>query len=336
MGQNDQLAGIRLQDGTEIACQLAVVAVGVKPNSRLAREAAALIGSTGGIVVDRHMKTSAPDIYAAGDCVESTHLITGAGVFAPYGDLANLQGRVAGENAVMGDTATHPGTIQTGICQIFDYAAGSTGLSERAARGCRLRRPGNRNQRWSGQARLHAGKAPRDSVGRAPHNRPDPRSAVCRSRRREQADRHLGDGHPVPFDNRRYGQRRSAVHTPFSLAIDHSITTAHLMQNKLQGHMQGISAAEVRRRTDAGDTLFVVDVRSQAEFDQMRLGVGEYLIPLDTLRGRLSELPPTKTMKSSATARSPCAVRSGTGSGGAWVAQGQGHGRRHRRLAVPA
>src|SRR5690606_18457429 len=69
-----------------------------------------------------------------GDCIELPNLITGKKVLAPYGDLANLQGRIAGENAVLGNRVTFPGTIQTGICKVFDYAAGSTGLSEKAAR----------------------------------------------------------------------------------------------------------------------------------------------------------------------------------------------------------
>ncbi len=80
------------------------------------------------------MQTSDPDIYAVGDCVEINNLITGKKVLAPYGDLANLEGRVAGENAATGNSATFPGTIQTGICKVFDYTAGSTGLSEKAAR----------------------------------------------------------------------------------------------------------------------------------------------------------------------------------------------------------
>jgi len=80
------------------------------------------------------MQTTDPDIYAVGDCVEMLHRITGRKVLAPYGDLANLQGRVAGENAASVNCVTFPGTIQTGTCKVFDYAAGSTGLSESNAK----------------------------------------------------------------------------------------------------------------------------------------------------------------------------------------------------------
>ncbi len=83
--------------------------------------------STGGIEVNEYMQTSDPDIYAVGDCVETLHRITGKKVLAPYGDLANLQGRVAGENAILGNVVTFPGTIQTGICKVFDYLGGLHG-----------------------------------------------------------------------------------------------------------------------------------------------------------------------------------------------------------------
>ncbi len=134
LGEKGKLTGVKLQNGTELPCEPAVVAIGVSPNVKLAKEAGLEIGAIGGIVVNEHMQTSDPDIYAAGDCVESTNLITGKKVHAPYGDLANLQGRVAGDNAAAGNNVTFPSTIQTGICKVFDFAAGSTGISEKAAR----------------------------------------------------------------------------------------------------------------------------------------------------------------------------------------------------------
>ena len=79
------------------------------------------------------MQTSDPDIYAVGDCVECTSLVTGRKVRAPYGDLANLQGRVAGKNLVRPGSARFPGITQTGICKIFDYTVGVTGISAKQA-----------------------------------------------------------------------------------------------------------------------------------------------------------------------------------------------------------
>ena len=133
LGDKGQLNAIKLQDGTEISCELAVVATGVIPNTKLAAEAGLKIGDKGGISVDTYMQTSDPNIYAIGDCVEIPNLISGIKVHAPLGDMANLQGRVAGENVINGNIAQFCGTIQTGICKVFDYGVGSTGLSEQNA-----------------------------------------------------------------------------------------------------------------------------------------------------------------------------------------------------------
>ena len=94
LGENDKLTAVKLNDGTELPCDLAVLAIGVAPNSKLARDAGLNVSQTGGIVVDEFMQTSDPDIYAIGDCVEVPNLITENKVYAPFGDLANLQGEL--------------------------------------------------------------------------------------------------------------------------------------------------------------------------------------------------------------------------------------------------
>ena len=81
---------------------------------------------------------------------------------------------------------------------------------------------------------------------------------------------------------------------PFSLAIDHFVATAHVMQNKMKNRMKGVSAAQVKEKLDAGAPLFILDIRDAVEFEGMRLGIGEILIPLGALRRRLNELPTDK------------------------------------------
>ncbi len=83
LGENGKLKAVKLNDGTEIPCDLAVVAIGVIPNSKLAKDAGLEISPTGGIVVNGYMQTSDPDIYAVGDCVEIPNLITQKPVHAP-------------------------------------------------------------------------------------------------------------------------------------------------------------------------------------------------------------------------------------------------------------
>ncbi len=294
LGENGRLTGVKLQNGIELPCELAVVAIGVSPNSKLARDAGLEIGSTGGIVVNEYMQTSDPDIYAAGDCVESLNLITGKKVHAPYGDLANLQGRVAGENAATANSVTFPGTIQTGICKVFDFAAGSTGLSEKAAQA--------------------AGFTDIETVINASPDKPGFMAGLLLVTKlivERKSGKILGAQCVGPGDvSKQLAIWAMAIKgglsvddmvnadlpyaPPFSLAIDHSIATAHIMQNKLKGRMKGVSCSEVKKKLDGGATPFILDARGPDEYEQMRIGVGERLIPIGALRNRLNELPEDK------------------------------------------
>ena len=118
-----------------LEADLAIVGVGIEPCVELAEEAGAEIGPTGAIRVDPHMKTTLPDVWAAGDCVETVNLVSGKPAWIPLGDTANQMGRVAGTNAATGeDTLEFPGTLGTGIFKVFELGVGKTGLSEEEAR----------------------------------------------------------------------------------------------------------------------------------------------------------------------------------------------------------
>ncbi|MCA3747587.1 MAG: FAD-dependent oxidoreductase [Rubrobacter sp.] len=117
--------------GEVVEAGLVVAGIGIKPNTDLARRAGARIGATGAVWTDRHQRTSLPDVWAAGDCAQTTNLITGGPAWVPLGDTANQMGRVAGTNAALGEDAEEfPGVLGTGIFKVFDLAAGKTGLSE--------------------------------------------------------------------------------------------------------------------------------------------------------------------------------------------------------------
>lgn len=294
LGENGRLTGVKLQNGDELECELAVVAIGVSPNSQLAGKAGLQLGSTGGILVDEHLQTSDEDIYAAGDCIECWHAVVGKKLHAPYGDLANLQGRIAGENAILGNRAAFPGTVQTGICKIFDYSAGSTGLSEASARASGIAqvvtalnaspdKPGFLKGKLLVTKLVADGATGRilgaQCIGPGDVSKQIAIWAMAIQGRMTVEDMVNAD---LPYA------------PPFSLAIDHSIATAHILQNKLNGLMDGISAVELKLRLEAGNKPFLVDCRGSDEFEQMRLGIGEHLIPLGALRGRLAELPASK------------------------------------------
>ena len=111
-----------------------VVATGLRPNVEIAESAGIALGPTGAIAVDDRMQTSAASVFAAGDCVETTHLVTRRPAWIPLGTTANKQGRVAGENASgLGGRARFPGVMGTMVTQIFGLECARTGLSEREA-----------------------------------------------------------------------------------------------------------------------------------------------------------------------------------------------------------
>jgi NADPH-dependent 2,4-dienoyl-CoA reductase/sulfur reductase-like enzyme len=132
-------AGGRLQvnaitgDGSAVtrAADVVLVVVGVRPDTGLAREAGAGLGVRGAIAVDPSMRTSLPDVFAAGDCVITHHRLLGE-TYLPLGTTAHKQGRVAGENA-LGGHREFAGSLGTQVVKIFDHAAARTGLRDHEA-----------------------------------------------------------------------------------------------------------------------------------------------------------------------------------------------------------
>jgi NADPH-dependent 2,4-dienoyl-CoA reductase/sulfur reductase-like enzyme/rhodanese-related sulfurtransferase len=293
LGEDGRLTGVKLKNGIELPCELAVVAVGVKPNSHLAQAAGLGIGERGGIAVNGFMQTSDPDIYAVGDCVEIPHRITGEKVLAPYGDLANLEGRVAGQNVVNGNQVEFPGTIQTGVCKVFDFSAGSTGLSESRARKAGydavsvVTAAPDKPHFMGGKLlvlKMVADKASGRLLGFQAVGPGDVSKRVATAAMAIQGELTISDlvNADLPYA------------PPFSPAIDNFIMTAHVLENKMAGRMKGLTSREVRDRLQDGAAPYLLDVRGPDEFEQMRLGLGENLIPLGALRNRLDELPQDK------------------------------------------
>ena len=112
---------------------LAILATGIEPNTELAAEAGVEIGQTGAIRVDEHMETNLPGVYAAGDCAEALHLVTGRPAYIPLGTTANKMGRVAGANAA-GRRERFGGVVGTAILNIFGLGVAFSGLSVEQAR----------------------------------------------------------------------------------------------------------------------------------------------------------------------------------------------------------
>ena len=120
-------------DGGEIAADFGVIALGVVPESGLARAAGLALGQRESIAVDAHMRTSDPDIYAVGDAVEVRHAVTGRPALIALAGPANKQGRIAADNICGGDSV-YRGSQGSSIIKIFSLTAAATGLNEKTAR----------------------------------------------------------------------------------------------------------------------------------------------------------------------------------------------------------
>ena len=119
-------------NGFQRVTDLVIVAVGVNSSTQLAQTAGVQMGIRGAIQVNRRMETNIPDIYAAGDCVETYHRILQHNTYLQLGTTAHKQGRIAGENAVGGDREFE-GSLGTQVVKVFDVAAARTGLHDEDA-----------------------------------------------------------------------------------------------------------------------------------------------------------------------------------------------------------
>jgi CoA-dependent NAD(P)H sulfur oxidoreductase len=121
-----------LTDQGDYEGDMVLLAIGVRPDARLAQSAGLRIGQTGAISVDFSQRTSIENIYAAGDCCESFHMVSRRWVNIPLGDIANKQGRVAGRN-IGGKPLTFAGVVGAQSFRLFDLECAATGLSEKEA-----------------------------------------------------------------------------------------------------------------------------------------------------------------------------------------------------------
>jgi NADPH-dependent 2,4-dienoyl-CoA reductase/sulfur reductase-like enzyme len=132
-GDGSSVTGAATDSGMSINADIALIGVGIRPNSEIARDAGIDLGRTGAINVNRRMETNIPDIYAAGDCAEAYHLVLRRNVYIPLGTTANKQGRVAGEN-VAGGNASFAGIVGTAVFKTFNLEVGRTGITEKEAK----------------------------------------------------------------------------------------------------------------------------------------------------------------------------------------------------------
>jgi NADPH-dependent 2,4-dienoyl-CoA reductase/sulfur reductase-like enzyme/peroxiredoxin family protein/rhodanese-related sulfurtransferase/TusA-related sulfurtransferase len=286
--QGEKLEAV-LSSGDVVSCDLAILAIGVRPEVELAREAGLKIGELGGIAVDKHMRTSDPNIYAVGDAVEVEHFVGGFSSLIPLAGPANRQGRIAADN-IFGRDSEYRKTQGTAICKVFDLAIGATGLSERA-----IRKAGMSYEKIYVHPASHAGYYP----GASPITLKlifDPQNGTVLGAQAvgsEGVDKRID----VIATAIRAGMTvmdlkdlELSYAPPYGSAKDPVNYAGFVASNVISGDMRLCHVDEV---SHPAENQLLLDVRTAEEVQTGTLP-GAVHIPVDELRERLGELPKEK------------------------------------------
>jgi len=133
LSETDEAVRVEFEAGEALTADALVCALGVRPALPFAGDAGLATGDSGGLLVDRRMATTVPGVYAAGDCVELTHHVSGQPIYLPMGSLANRQGRLVGD-IIAGREAVAPPVLGSTVVKVFDITAACTGITAAAAR----------------------------------------------------------------------------------------------------------------------------------------------------------------------------------------------------------
>ncbi|BEH73102.1 FAD-dependent oxidoreductase [Edwardsiella tarda] len=282
---------LTLSEGSELVSGMVIMAIGVRPESRLAQAAGLALGASGGIRVDSGMRTSAPDIYAVGDAVEAPPFDAALPPLVPLAGPANRQGRIAAD-AMLGRASHYRGSQAASVCQIFDLTVASVGLSEKLLR---------RQQRPYETVFVHGPS----HAGYYPHATPislklifDPRNGAILGAQavgKEGVDKRID----VLSVAQRAGLTVADLEhlelcyaPPYNSARDLVNQAGMLANNVLCGDTAICHVADLEQRDPARQCL--LDIRSDEELATFGTYPQALHIPLDELRARLDELPRDK------------------------------------------
>lgn len=276
-----------------VCADLALLAVGVAPETDLAARAGLSLGIRGAVLVDGHMRTSDPDIYAVGDAVQVKNSVTGRDALVPLAGPANKQGRIAADN-IVGKPSLYRGAQASSVLKLFDLTAACTGLTERAAR-------------ETGYAAESALLFSPDHATYYPGAKNMTLKVVF-----DRADGKILGAQAVGFGgtDKRIDVLAAAVRAgmtaqdlteldlcyapPYSSAKDPVNMAGYVIGNILDGTVRQHTWRDVEKLSADRDALFL-DVQTRGEYEAAHLA-GAVNIPVDELRGRMGELDKTKTI----------------------------------------
>jgi NADPH-dependent 2,4-dienoyl-CoA reductase/sulfur reductase-like enzyme/rhodanese-related sulfurtransferase len=285
-----------------IEADIVIMAAGVRPRGGLARAAGLLVSPRGGIIVDERLQTSDPDIFAAGDCIETTHLVSGKKCHGPLGSLANRQGRIVADN-LAGLSSRFPGWGGSFIMKAFEVCVGATGLTLAAARAAGF----DADQVITAQS---------DRAHFFPEQAVIPLLMVFDRQSRKilglQGFGPMGDGilaridaaagliaHGGTIDD--CSSLDLAYAPPFATALDALNATANVADNKARGRLKTLSIDDYLAWMDdfaSRPDWLALDVRHPAEAAAFtaKFGAAWLALPYPEIRTRYQEIPKDKEL----------------------------------------
>ena len=282
---------VLLRDGVSVSADMVILAIGVAPESTLAKKAGLALGIKGSILVNDRMQTSAPDIYAVGDAVQVKHFVTGADSLIPLAGPANKQGRIAADNICGGDSR-YLGSQGSSVIKVFDMTAATTGINEGSAK----------------KAGLHVDKVILSPMSHAGYY-PGGKMMTMKIIFEKETYRLLG-AQIIGYEgvDKRIDVLATAIHAglkgnqlkdldlayapPYSSAKDPVNMAGFMIDNLARGQLKQWHLADEEKLPRDGSVI-LLDTRTAAEYNRGHVA-GFRNIPVDELRERIGELEPGK------------------------------------------
>lgn len=289
--QDADTVRVKTDDGLELTADMVVLAIGVTPDTKLAKDAGLALGAKNSILVNERMETSVPDIYAVGDAVTVNHFVTGLSTLLPLAGPANKQGRIAADN-VCGGSSVYHGSQGSSVIKLFDLTVATTGINETAAKAANID-----YERIVLSPLSHASYYPGGTA------------MTMKVLYERQTQKLLGaqiigsDGVDKRIDVLATAIRAQLKATelceldlayapPYSSAKDPVNMAGFMIENLVTGKVAQFHHDEIDRLPRDG-SVTLLDTRTPGEFSRGHAD-GFFNIPLDDLRERLSELPKDK------------------------------------------
>ena len=279
--------GVHLANGAYLPADLVILAIGVKPDTSLAKSAGVTIGERGGIQVDQHNRTSNEWIYAIGDAAEKRDALDGSATLVPLANIANRQGRVIADQ-IMGRATRVVPTIGTAIVKVFDLAIAVTGWNEK-----RLRASGREILVLHSHPGSHAGYYP-GAKTMALKIIIDPTTGLILGAQgvgKDGVDKRIdviATAIRAGLEAVELADLELAYAPPFGSAKDPVNMLGYMAENILSGLTSNVQWSDIAALKSKGS--YLLDVRSAKEFAEGSIP-GAINIPIDDLRERISEIP---------------------------------------------